>query len=119
MLAKINGTQSQPAIRLESGLSPSRMRPVISQAVVFKLRKRDFADEVRRNNECLKKNLARISAKSQRRYLGEFVGSVKEPNWAQKLCLWSQKKNEIRSRELQKENLQILNHLARVKPRVL
>ena len=86
---------------------------------MFKFRNRGFTDQIKRNNESLKKNLARISEKSQGRYLGEFVGSVKEPNWAQKLSLWSQKKNEIKSRELQKENLQILNHLARVKPRVL
>ncbi len=111
--------QSHPGMRVETGTSPQRIRPVISQVLMFKFRNRSFADQMKRNDESLKKNLARISGKNQGRYLGEFATSVKEPNWAQRLSLWSQKKTEIKNRELQKENLQILNHLARVKPRIL
>ncbi len=119
MLIKNYATQSHPSKNFAGEGMPHKLAPIFSQAVLFKFRKNNFAEEVKRNNDYMKNNLARISSKSRNRYLGEFSESAKEPNWARKISLWSQKKNEIRQREIQKQNLQILNHLSAVKAKVL
>ncbi len=119
MLIKSLATQSQPSKNFPGEISSHKLAPIFSQAVLFKFRKNNYAEEVKRNNDYMKNNLAKISSKSRNRYLGEFSQSAKEPNWALKISLWSQKKNEIRQREIQRQNLQIFNHLSAVKAKVL